>query len=52
MGCINAIVNVDGLLGFIKEDGSWFLEPQFEDARQFSNGYAAVKLKDGQKIKK
>ncbi|WP_420329244.1 WG repeat-containing protein [Pseudobutyrivibrio ruminis] len=38
--------------GYIKSDGSWFLEPQFEDASYFNSGYATVKLTKGQRIKK
>ena len=47
-----ASVEVDGKWGYIKSDGSWLLEPQFEDADSFSNGYAAVKLSEGQEIVK
>lgn len=25
------------------KDGNWFIEPAYEDARSFSNGYAAVR---------
>lgn len=39
-----AAVRKDGKWGFIDKDGSWFIEPAYEDARSFLNGYAAVKL--------
>lgn len=39
-----AAVRKDGKWGFIDKDGSWFIEPEYEDARSFLNGYAAVKL--------
>ena len=35
-----------GKWGFARSDGTWYLEPQYEDAKPFCNGYAAVK-KDG-----
>lgn len=35
-----------GKWGFAVSDGRWYLEPQYEDARPFCNGYAPVK-KDG-----
>lgn len=47
-----AAVKLDGKWGYIKTDGSWLLEPQFDDAHSFSNGYAAVKLSEGQEIVK
>ena len=34
----------DGKLGYINKSGSWVIENKFEEARQFSNGLAAVKL--------
>jgi hypothetical protein len=34
----------DGKLGYINKSGSWVIENIFEEARQFSNGMAAVKL--------
>ena len=37
-----AAVKKDGRWGFIDKDGSWFIEPAYEDARSFLNGYAAV----------
>ncbi len=47
-----AMVKVGESYGYIKTDGSWLLEPQFEEANPFSNGYAAVKLSEGQEIVK
>ncbi|SDB40620.1 WG containing repeat-containing protein [Pseudobutyrivibrio sp. YE44] len=47
-----AKVKLNGKYGFIKRDGSWLLEPQFDDVTSFSYGYATVKLTKGQKIKK
>lgn len=37
-----AAVKKNGRWGFIDRDGSWFLEPAYEDARSFLNGFAAV----------
>lgn len=39
-----AAVKINGLWGFIDKDGNIKIEPQFEDARSFSNGMAAVKM--------
>ncbi|WP_158588966.1 WG repeat-containing protein [Butyrivibrio sp. XB500-5] len=48
-----ALVQDDnGLYGYIKTDGTWLLEPQFEKATDFSNGYAGVWLNKKQKLKK
>lgn len=38
-----AAVELDGRWGFIDADGTIRIEPQFEDAKSFSNGLAAVK---------
>ena len=32
-----------GKYGFVNDDGSVFIEPEYEGAKSFSNGYAAVK---------
>lgn len=37
-----AAVKKGGKWGFIDKDGKMIIEPQFSDARSFSNGYAAV----------
>lgn len=37
-----AAVKKDGKWGFIDRDGGWFIEPVYEDARSFLNGFAAV----------
>jgi len=37
-----ALVRDDGKFGYIKEDGSWFIEPGYEKAGNFSDGMAAV----------
>lgn len=42
----NAAVMINGKWGFINAAGEVVIEPQYEDARSFANGYAAVK-KDG-----
>ncbi len=36
----------DGRWGFIDTEGTWVIEPQYEDAESFSNGYGAV-MQDG-----
>jgi hypothetical protein len=33
-----------GLRGFFDNKGKWIVEPKFQDARKFENGYAQVKL--------
>ncbi|MEE3494401.1 MAG: WG repeat-containing protein [Butyrivibrio sp.] len=42
----------NGLYGYMRTDGTWFLKPQFEKATDFSNGYAGVWLSKYQIIKK
>ena len=37
---------VDDKMGFIDKDGKIFVEPQFDDAEAFSDGYATVKVHD------
>lgn len=37
-------VKIDGKWGFTDKDGNLVIEPQYEDAASFCNGYAAVKL--------
>ncbi|MCK5678890.1 MAG: WG repeat-containing protein, partial [Flavobacteriaceae bacterium] len=37
-----ALVRHDGDIGYIKEDGSWFIEPSYEKAGNFSDNMAAV----------
>lgn len=37
-----AAVQKDGKWGFIDKEGTWFIEPVYDDARSFLNGYAAV----------
>lgn len=46
-----AAVKVEDKWGFIKEDGSWLLKPQFYSVQSFSNGYAAVSMMKNQEIK-
>lgn len=41
------IVKVRGKYGYQYPDGSWFAEPEFDEASVFENGYATV-VKDGQ----
>lgn len=41
-----AAVKVNGKWGFVDKDGNMVIEPQYEDARSFSNGLAAVMLND------
>lgn len=36
----------NGRWGFVGTDGAWVIEPQYEDAESFSNGYGAV-MQDG-----
>ncbi|RKM55112.1 WG repeat-containing protein [Butyrivibrio sp. X503] len=48
---IALIQDDNGLYGYIKTDGTWLLEPQFEKATDYSNGYAGVWLNENQKIK-
>ena len=38
-----AAVSIDGKWGFIDATGKRIIEPQYDDARSFSNGVAAVK---------
>ena len=40
-----ALVREDGKYGFLKEDGSWLVEPSYEGAFNFSDGLAAVHSK-------
>ncbi len=37
-----ASVRHEGKFGYIKEDGSWFIEPSYDKAANFSDGMAAV----------
>ncbi len=39
-------VRVDGKYGFIKKDGSWLVEPKFDNAWKFSEGFASVEVGD------
>lgn len=39
-----AAVKKNDKWGFIDKDGEWYIEPQYEDARSFLNGFAAVKV--------
>lgn len=39
-------VKSTGLFGFIKADGTYFIEPKYESAGSFKNGYAPVRVKD------
>lgn len=41
-----AAVEINGLWGFVDNQGKVVIEPVYEDALSFSNGFAAVK-KDG-----
>lgn len=41
-----AAVQVDGKWGFIDKKGEMVIEPQYEEARSFANGFAAVKYDD------
>ena len=34
---------MDGKWGFVDKDGEKVINPQYEDARSFANGFAAVK---------
>lgn len=36
------LVQRDGKYGFLNENGEWIVEPQYEDAEQYSEGLAAV----------
>ena len=47
-----APVKVGNLWGYIRTDNTWFLEPQFDDAYTFRNGYAYIWLNEDQQIKK
>lgn len=38
-----AAVKIDGKWGFVDKDGNMVIQPQFQEARSFSNGMAAVK---------
>lgn len=38
-----AAVKMDGKWGFVDKDGEKVINPQYEDARSFANGFAAVK---------
>lgn len=38
------VVTLDGMFGFLDENQKWIIEPQFEAARDFKNGYAVAKL--------
>ena len=40
------IVKVDGKYGYQYPDGSWFAEPEFDEAYEFKEGYALI-VKDG-----
>lgn len=40
-----AAVKISGRWGFIDQDGTVVIEPQYEEARSFANGLAAVKQK-------
>ena len=37
-------VTLDGLFGFLDENQKWIIEPQFNAARDFKNGYATARL--------
>lgn len=37
-----AAVKKDGLWGYIDKEGNWVLEPQYEEAKSFSNGLAGI----------
>lgn len=39
-----AAVKIGGKWGYVNRDGDMKIDPQFEDARSFSNGLAAVKI--------
>ncbi len=39
-----AAVMIDGKWGFVDSKGKMVIEPQYEDARSFANGFAAVKV--------
>ncbi len=39
-----AAIKMDDKWGFVNINGELVIEPQYEDARSFSNGYAAVKI--------
>lgn len=41
-----AACNVDGIWGYIDQNGRWVIEPEYEHARNFKDGLACVK-KDG-----
>ncbi len=41
-----AAVKMDGKWGFIDKNGSFVIEPQYEDARSYANGLAAVMVND------
>ncbi len=45
-----ALVREDGKYGFLKEDGSWLVEPSYEGAFNFSDGLAAVHSKKSIRI--
>ena len=36
----------DGKCGFVDEDGNWQIEPQFDEGKNFSEGKAAVRIKN------
>ncbi|MEM7101897.1 MAG: WG repeat-containing protein [Bacteroidota bacterium] len=40
------IIELNGKVGFIDYEGQVVIEPQFDDAREFSEGMAAVKMND------
>lgn len=46
-----ASVSVNGKHGLIRQDGSYYVEPNYEYIGSFFEGYALVKLKRGQKVK-
>ena len=46
-----APVKVGNLWGYIRTDNTWFLEPQFDEAYTFQNGYAYIWLNENQQIK-
>ncbi|MNY49846.1 KWG Leptospira [compost metagenome] len=33
-----------GLRGYFDKKGEWIIEPKFQDAKKFENGYARVKM--------
>ena len=39
-------INVNGKYGFIDKRGHLTVNPQFDDAEQFNDGYAAVRMND------